>query len=62
MPSYFCCKCHELQSSDLQVAPAKFVCEQCKKEESASGKEDVSSPETNDEQTLVVCGIADWNK
>ena len=59
MPSYFCCKCQKLMTTDSQTVPNAFVCAMCRKESSAEVMEDVSSPETTDEQNFVICSISE---
>jgi hypothetical protein len=60
MPSYFCTKCHKLTIIDLRTSPDTFVCEECKKEKSATVKE--VAHETADEKECVICGISDWKQ
>ncbi len=59
MPSYFCCKCHKLMTACSQTVPNTFVCAMCKKESSAEVKEDISFPQTTDEQNFVICSVSE---
>lgn len=59
MPSHFCCKCHKLIITDLHTVPNTFVCAKCRKESGAEVKEDVSCPETTNEQNFVICSISE---
>lgn len=63
MPSYFCCKCHKLISSDRTVPAEAFVCSGCGaeagQEKNGSSSKKVGDGQGEDEH-LAVCALDDW--
>jgi hypothetical protein len=62
MPSYFCCRCHDLITCDLETDPNTIVCEKCTKLSAQAVKGGVKKDqnEDKDKANIEICPISDW--